>query len=147
MIKYNEVRDELSYRNNRGDVVKIGAKSKKRIPLLVKYICAEVASGKSLTEIIPLKSKVFPPHVELIDLLHSKEYKLEYGKAENVRVRLMHERFISVLNALSRDPEDKNKQELMKAISNAMKSLEKAGGTKENIQIVFNQNFPEDMWK
>lgn len=147
MIKYNQAKDELSYRNNRGEIVKVGPKSKKLIPLLVKYICTEVASGKSLTEILPQQSNLFPSPVDLIDILNSTEYKTDYGKAENVRIRLVHEKFISSLNALSRDPEDKNKQELIKALTNAMRSMERAGGMKENIQIVFNQNFPEDMWK
>ena len=147
MIKYNPATDTLEALNKRGEMVKVGARSKKRIPLLVEYVCAELAQGKSLTEIIPKHSKIFPPLIEFLDTLNSEEYKTLYGKAENVRLRLLHEKFIGVINALGRDPDDKAKHELIKALTNAMRSIEKAGGMKENIQIVFNQNFPEDMWQ
>ena len=146
MIKYNAAKDELHAVNKRGEMVKVGARSRKRIPLLVEYVCGELAQGKSRTEIIPKESKVFPPMIEFLDVLNSQEYKTLYGKAENVRLRLLHEKFIGVINALSRDPDDKAKHELIKALTNAMRSIEKAGGMKENIVIQFNQNFPEDMW-
>lgn len=147
MISYNPIKDELTHMNKRGEMVKVGARSAKRIPLLVDYVCAEIAQGKALTEIIPSKSKVFPPVIDFMDILNSTKYKAKYGKAENVRLRLLHEKFIGVINVLSGNPEDKGQQELIKALTNAMRSIEKAGGMKENITIVFNQNFPEDMWK
>ena len=146
MIEYNPVSDELKVLNNRGQMVKVGPKSKKLIPNLVKYACAEIGLGKSLSNIVPEKSKLFPPMADFIDLLHSDEYKQQYARAENTRSKVLVEKFIGTIQLAGENPEDANKAELVKAMHTAIKLLERSGTARENIQVIFNQNFPEDMW-
>ena len=146
MIEYNPISDELKVLNNRGQMVKVGAKSKKLIPSLVKYVCTELALGKSLSSILPEKSKLFPPIVDFINILQSDEYKSEYGIAENTRAKILSEKFIGAIQKYDQDP-SKGSEEFIKAMHTAIKLMDKAGHTQQNIQVVFNTNFPEDMWK
>lgn len=108
-----------------------------------QFICAEIANGKSILNIVSEEiGGHTPDFVEFNDWLHEDaKLKTEYGKALSLRLTHLRERFVQVLNKAK----GKEEFEELKAISQGIKEFMQDQDM--NITINVHSHLPEGLWE
>ena len=114
---------------------------------IVQYVSGQIAQGKSLEKVLPVvSSTALPDLLEFMQFVNSsEECKRLYNEGRLARYTLLSERLVSAVQQYDKNP-TKDNAEILKAIAEARKYLEKGGVDQDNITIEVTSMVPKGFW-